>query len=362
MARLNLKTDKPLSLSSSDEEGKREKDYSLVAEVHEEIEENDDTFSSVESLLEKTEPNPEPSAEPFVSEAQEPAKQEKVVPPKPSYLYEESGFDSFKSKFSGNKLYYYFAGAGLLLLLVIFLLFKLFTGGAEVAETPKPVQQPAVSGETKAPVSGTGNVISLPIFQENYSANKFLQSTVGNLFSKKPATIDYSLLVITPNDINLSVTGNSKNRVVNSAAVLNKITPNVAFKVISSRGSSPGKFSGDLVGRIKQTKAFAAKISNPRTVQQKDFNNVLKALAKKNNITVKKLVVGKASNQRNYREAPFYADLGGKRDNLVHLLSELVETYPMVRITKFSIYPYNLGTISSSNLSAKLNFTYYTAK
>jgi hypothetical protein len=369
MAKLNYKTATPLSSTLAEIEEKLEKGYTVTSEVSEKKDDIDLSFTSTESFFEKTEPEPESEPEPFTFEAEAPKTEEKLSKFKPErkYHYEDDGFsfDSFSSKLADFKNYFLIGAASIALLIIIYFLYQLIKGDGEVADIQEPPATSIVTEPPKEPITQTKNLALTPIYQENLSGNNVLRTNLQNLFSKKPDTGDYALIVLTPTDLSVTILTNSRNQINNFIGTMRSTLPNFAFTTVSTQSKFSGSqemFYADIVGERKSTPTFSQNVSQARSLNQKEFIDSFQNLVMKHKIKLDKFNEGKTTNKSTYQEKLYYANLTGKKDDINNMMAELVKTFPMIQITKLALYPHDLDVISNRDILTRLNFTFYSDK
>jgi hypothetical protein len=367
MAKFNYKTATPLSLTVAEIEEKLEKGYTVTSEASEKKDDIDLSFTSTESFFEKTEPEPETETEPFIFEAEEPKTEEKPREFKPQrkYHYEDDGFsfDSFSSKIADFKNYFLIGAASIALLIIIYFLYQLIKGDGEVVDIQEPTT--TVSEPPKEPVTPAINLALNPIYQKNFSGNNILKTNLLNLFSKKPDTGDYSLIVLTPTDLNITILTNSRHQINSFIGTLSNTLPNFAFTTVSTQSKFTGSqemFYADFVGKRKSTPTVPQNASPVRSINQRDFVNSFQNLVGKHKINLAKFTEGKVVNKSTHLEKLYYANLTGRKDNINNFIVELVKTFPMIQIMKLALYPHDLDVISNRNILTRLNFTFYSDK
>jgi hypothetical protein len=361
MVKLNFKTKSSLP-------GKKETPKSDSQEKHQNTptpetskrtdEDFDISFSSTESLFPKAESKPEQDfeEEPIT---QKPPKQKE--PDKP--VFKEFEEDYYSNKKSGFKIF-------LVILIVIIIA---GAGGyfgynyflKNKGKVTRRVSKQTTTQETQTPqVSGVAATLK-PIFESNSGTNLFLTEQIENAVAKKPKSADFSLIVITPSEMKLTVLSDSRDSFAQFKVDLAKALPGLQFKTIAIQSKfEDGREAiyADLSAPLSGKKMQAAAISNQQLETPGDFKPTLQGLSQKYKTKIQMYKQGKNIDQGNYSQTLYYINLLGTRDNLLKLLSELGQAVPNVHYNKISIFPYNLNAISDNNLVARINLTYYNPK
>ncbi len=311
-----------------------------------------------EAVEEKTEEEaPTPSAEP-ISFADETGTGDYG-----STDWEETGF---KSTFPNKKLYFIFGGGVLLIVVLIFLLISFFSRGKETETAVSKPPEKTAPGEQP---TGTSSVLQkmLPVYQENMAINRFIEQQLEVFLAGRPQSAEYSLIVISAHEINLTVLAQSRDKVAQFHLDLKKAFPNFGFQIISVQPKFEGNrqvLYADISARIKPPKAAGVGTLQPGTfaLQVDNIEGALRQLAGSNRVKLQYFKRGKSFDKPNFREIYCYANLQGQKDNMINFLKAMISKYPGFRINKISIFPYNLAPISDRSLSTRINFTYYNPK
>ncbi len=207
----------------------------------------------------------------------------------------------------------------------------------------------------------------LPIYQENVANNRFIEKHLEVFLAGRPRSAEYSLIVISSHEINLTVLAQSRDDVARFHLDLKKAFPGFGFQIISVQPKFEGDrqvLYADISARITPPKAAAAGTMQPGTfaLQVDNIEGALRQLAGSNRVKLQYFKQGKSFDKINYREIYCYANLQGQKNNMISFLKALINKYPGIRINKISIFPYNLAPISDRSLSTRINFTYYNPK
>lgn len=291
-------------------------------------------------------------------------------PEKPQEERDQAESDTFTFKEpetvykSSKKKYYIFLGALAGLLIIALFIIMLFLGrsGKEGAETiPKKAAEPA---ET-VPERTTVQEELVPIYQTNEASNRFIEVQLQDFITRKPTSAEYSLIVITPEEINLTVLADSRDQIARFHVDLKRAFPDLAFRILSVQSrlmNGKEMIYADLNSPILPASISPASAVNTSSPPPQNLKNTMKTLAKRNNCNLEYFQEGKVLDHGPYSETLYYMNMNGKKEDIAGFLTNLSNSYPMVRIKKFSVYPYNLGTISDRNLYSRMSLSYYKSQ
>ncbi len=364
MVKVNLKTTPSTDVPGGEETSSGRE--STASERQPPERENIDlSFDSMESFFPKTdeEPSPPEGEESFVEERESPPVEPKA---EIKIVDHDEDISPFKSSISKKKLYILFSISALVLLIVIFLIIRFLGKGEESVTQPIAEETPATS-ETEQPLAAPTEDALTPLLRQNLTTNRFINDQLRNFISQKPASADYSLIVITPTEINFTVLAESRDQVARFHMDLKKAFPNFNFRILSVQSKyENGKemFYADFQAPISTVKASSSSAGGsalqPAPVQ--NFADAIKTLTAGNKIKLQYFKEGKVVDREFYREVLYYIHLNGKKQNILDFLKQLIQKYPNIRINKFAIFPYNLETISDRSLSTRISLTYYNRK
>ncbi len=363
MAKLNLKTANPIEDKNKPIQGesapvKKKTEPNLKDEERTvKITSPEDFFPREESK--EKEPEAESPAEPQV-----PPNEEKKEPA--PYFFDDYGDGGKKQDSSKKKFFTIFGiGAVIIIALIVALTFLMREG-------KKPATgQPAAAGETsEQPGSATGQTAAqtqgmLPIYQANLANNVFIENQLKSFLSGKPNSADYSLIVITPREINLTVLADSRDQVAKFHIDLKKAFPAFGFRILSVQPkfeNDHDMFYADISGTIKDKPSSAPLPAGPFDANPQNLESGLRSLAQNDKVQMQYFKEGQFFDQSNYREQLCYANLQGTRTNIIKFLNDLNRKYPIIKINKFSVFPYNLAPISDNRLSTRINFSCYFSR
>jgi Tfp pilus assembly protein PilO len=173
------------------------------------------------------------------------------------------------------------------------------------------------------------------------------------------------LIIISPTEINLTLVSDSENKIVQFKNDLNKDISGMNFKTISTQKknlNNTSMYFADLKTRVKPVQIPAAGISLGNVGAIPSFNSEMQNLARKHKVNLEKIKSGKRKDSQTFFENPYYLNLSGNRDNMIHFLNDIVTNYPAVRMNKLALNPSNFITFSDNHLSARLNVSQINPK
>lgn len=204
------------------------------------------------------------------------------------------------------------------------------------------------------------------VYQENAAINQFIYNTLQQLISKKPATVRYALMVLTPSEINLTLVSDSEGKITQFKNDLNKEIRGLNLKTLSSRKriiNNTSMYFADLKTSISGSQLPSATgPTGGSTVPSANLSEEIQALAKKHKIQIEKIQSGKRRDTPTFSENPYYLNVHGSKDNLLNFLSEMLSGNPAIRLVKLSLNPTNMVTFSEQQLSVRLNVSQINLK
>jgi len=359
MVKINFKTTPTVGHLPEEKSKKIPEPVPVSKEPPEKRPDMDVSFDSTESFFDKSDISvkTESPTESFVTEESSTIEEPERGMIMSSDDDEEIG--AFRKSSSQKKLYMIFGGAAILVIIVIFIILQ-FMQKETVPVTKTPASGAKTAAEQPASPSPALDKMA-PIFSQNVASNAQLKGNLEKMISTKSQAAKYSLIVISPSEVTATVLANSREDIARFHIELKKAMPNLAFRIASVQAKiSEGNemLYADLTAPLKPVKAAGA-APPPAVAQPQNIVNELKGLAARHHIKLQYLKEGKIFNRGTYRETLYYANATGKKSQILSFFSDLTTTYPMVRVNKFSIYPYNLETISDQNLSTRINLSYF---
>ncbi|GAB4370279.1 MAG: hypothetical protein Kow0042_12440 [Calditrichia bacterium] len=364
MVKINLK--KPQTTPEEDifPPGREEpKKYSTPAGPSRRKDTIDLSFDSTESFFDKTEMEPplEEKIEPFVDESDTVVRKKEEIPETNSTFLGSERDIGYKNPFVQNKIFYILGIVAIFLIVIIFVIMK-FWGADKELRTASEIAAERLLSEEAASEKSTSESLLMPVFRQNVSTNQTLNDQLQKLLEHQSATAKYSLIVMTPSEINMTILAASRDDVARFHLDLKKAFPELGFDIVSVQSKLENghpMIYADLSAELKGATAAASAPIEPATRKIDDISRELRRLAEQHGVGIQYWKEGKNIPQKGYEEVFYYIQASGSRANLLNFFSDLSRQYPMLKINKFSIYPDNLDTISDKKLSSRLNLTYY---
>ncbi len=204
------------------------------------------------------------------------------------------------------------------------------------------------------------------VYQENAAINQSIYTSLQQLVSKKPATVRYALMVLTPSEINLTLVSDSEGKITQFKNDLNKEIRGFNLKTLSSRKrviNNASMYFADLKTSTSISQVSSASVSvSGSTVTPANLSDEIQALAKKHKIHIEKIQSGKRRDTLTFSEIPYYLNVNGSKDNLLNFLSEMLSGNLAIRLVKLSLNPTNMVTFSDQQLSVRINVSQINLK
>ena len=322
--------------------------------------------------LEISEVQPEPELEEVVKETEfqfipeskpSPARRMPSKPQEPLEVIEERWDDHYASG-SSKKNILIIMGVVLLILVGSVGIYQLTDGFKNIPFFKK--SKTAASTKIDQTIPAGEKVAAIPpVFQQNAAINQFITTQLNHLISKKSNTVRYSLIILSSNEINLTLVSDAENKITQFKNELNKEIPGLNFKTISSQKknlNNTSMYFVDLKTRVNANQIPVAGISSGNVGTIPAFDSELQNLAKKHKVNLEKIKSGKGKVNQAFSENPYYLNFSGNRDNMINFITEIVTNYPSARINKLALNPSNFITFSDNHLSARLNVSQINPK
>lgn len=317
------------------------------------------SFSSTESLFPKVEPSSEEQIkeETFEPKPVKPTQSDKEV-------FDEFEEEYYGSKRSGLKIFIVIALIIIVIAVGTFFGIKFIQSKKTQRVTKVPIQEQPV-GQT--PATATPAIVTTlgPIFEKNISDNSYISQQIKNFISKKPKSADYSLIVMTPSEINLTILTGSQDSFAQFKLELRKMFPNLNFNTISVQSNLAGgreNIYADLRASISGVKSKGASIPEHQIKTPRNFTTDINKLAQKHKVNIQTLKEGKKMDKKLFSEKHYYINLSSKKENIIPFLNDLTQNHPNAHLNKLSLNPYNFKTLSDHNFMTRINLTYYNPK
>lgn len=204
------------------------------------------------------------------------------------------------------------------------------------------------------------------VYQENAAINQSIYTRLQQLISKKPSTVRYALVVLTPSEINLTLVSDSEGKITQFKNDLNKEISGLNLKTLSSRKriiNNTSMYFADLKTSTSSSQlSLASGPVSGSTVTSSNLSEEIQALAKKHKIQIEKIQSGKRRDIPTFSEISYYLNVNGSKDNLLNFLSEMLSGNPTIRLVKLSLNPTNMVTFSDQQLSVRINVSQINLK
>ena len=216
--------------------------------------------------------------------------------------------------------------------------------------------------------SSTEPAIAQPVldmFQNNLGNNQFIVEKMQKIISLRSITLKYSLIVITPSEINLTIVADTREKIAQIKNNLTDALKDLTIRTISTKSkiiNNKEMFFADLNTKIQPSSitAYSGEVTNLNKTS--DFINELRNLTKSHKIELNDIKDGRTNDRDEFQESFYYLNMSGSRENISKFLSLITTTYPLLHINKLSVNPSNLVTYSDSYISLRLNISYYHPK
>ncbi|MFZ0389027.1 MAG: hypothetical protein WAN36_01100, partial [Calditrichia bacterium] len=317
----------------------------------EEPREEDTFLQEDEYLIQAEEPAEEVEREAFVVESEQ-----EPEPAEPVFKSRER-----EPEKKGSKKTYWILGAAGLILIILFIIIWLWWmpagPGKPVAETSEP------EAETVVEESPQRKAIQRA-YQNNATQNRRMVNQLEDIFNKKPASAEFSLIVMSPREMTITVLGESRSQVARFNMALKEAFPLLSLRMVDAQPKyqedRPNQFYADIVVRLPESNpAGAASIDFGKTGENNP-EATLRQMAKEQNLEMHAFRKGFRQIENEVNTTAVYANLQGNRENIFNFMNQLAKNYPYFRLNKLSIYPDNLGTIGKNKITARLNLEYFT--
>jgi hypothetical protein len=365
MVKINLKTATPINISSESVEVSESKKEVVKEKTMEVV----DEVNSIESDKEPISPE-EITGPDEQNQAESSEIKSEPIEAKP-FATEEEGpiFDTYEDDTT------YYAPKSkkkyLFISLIVVILGAIIYGGMQFAKSfnifdffKKTKTAQAPPPETQPP-PGTVSQKHLGLYQKNLGSNKFLNDKLQKVVTARSGGIRYSLIVLTPSEINLTVLADSKEKISTFKSNLQKSIPDLTIRTISTKSKFINRAElvfADLNSKISVSSLPPFSGAMTGLNESPEFENQIQNLTKQQNIKLEYLKQGRIIEDKAYRVSSYYLNLNGNRGKVLNLMSTLTSQFPLLQVNKISINPTNYVTYSDNQLSVRLNISYYRPK
>lgn len=230
----------------------------------------------------------------------------------------------------------------------------------EVESPAQDVKTPPAATQSK-PASTPASSPMLPIWQKNMGNNQFVSSNLERIMSQKSSFSRFSLIILTPNEINLTILSDSPDKIARFKDDLNKATGQINFRTIDTQEKNINRsrlIFADLSAQVPAGYIRPALETPQRGIPSDNLKNDVSTLSRKHKIKLDYFKAGKSVSGAQFTQHYYYINISGSRDGTLSFLKELTSTFPAIQINKIAVNPTNLVTYSDNSLFIRINFLY----
>lgn len=205
----------------------------------------------------------------------------------------------------------------------------------------------------------------LEIYQNNLGINLFIQDKLKKIISLRSNTTRFSLIVITPGEINLTVVSDSEDKISQFRRNLTNLLNDLNFRILSTRSQTINNkkmYFADFSSKIAPASITPYSDDPTKLKQSFDIRTEMTNLTKAHKLKLDYLKNGRALDGNLFQERFHYMGVSGNREGMINFLTELTSSYPLLRINKISANPSNFVTYSDSYVTLRFNISYYQPK
>ena len=251
-----------------------------------------------------------------------------------------------------------------------FLLYK-FTGifnnlpflSKNTTEKSLEVQSPGPKTETPpaAPQAQPVSSPLLPVWQKNMGSNQFIISNLEKVMSQKSSFSRFSLIIVTPSEINLTVLSDSQDKIARFKEDLNKAIGQFNFRTMATQEKNINRsrlIFADLSAKVPTGSIRPATTIPQQGTPSNNLKNDITQLARRHNIKLEYFKSGKSVSGAQFTEHLYYMNISGGREGAINFLKEVSKSFPAIQINKIAVNPTNIVTYSDNSLFIRINFLY----
>jgi hypothetical protein len=221
-----------------------------------------------------------------------------------------------------------------------------------------------------APTTEAQGVSTIPqplleTYQNNLGINLFIQDKLQKIISLRSNTTRFSLIVITPGEINLTVVSDSEAKIGQFRNNLANLLNELNFRILSTKSrivSNRKLYFADLSCKIDPATITPYSDDLTKLKQVTDIPAEMSNLTKVHKLKLDYLKNGRTLDGNLLQEHFHYMGVSGNREGMINFLNELTSSYPLLRINKISANPSNFVTYSDSYINLRFNISYYQPK
>ena len=203
-------------------------------------------------------------------------------------------------------------------------------------------------------------------FDQNTGDNRYHLNYANRFLGVNSSHAEYSLLVITPGRVYLSVMGESRDdiaryrtEVKNSSdlATLHLKTEHAEVVFVDNQP----KFLADLSAKI------ASQSAQPSTSGQgssgvEQVRSDLTQMARNNSLSLTYFKQGEQLTGGRWPRYNVYSKVSGAKSSVLNFLEQLIQDMPEAKVNKISLYPTSGSTIGNGRMEARVEFTFYDGR
>jgi len=272
-------------------------------------------------------PSPKPSPSPEISQRR-PQKKEYI----PDERFEEPG--------ANRKIIFGIVGALVIIIVALLIYWFLPTGKKEapplvVEETPVQTQEQIASQMSREELEKQ--------FSNNFSNNSSSLTMAKNLLHSSYEGVEYSILVVTQDLVQLSVLSNSPEEAEYYKNYLSNKFPQSSVKLVGTSESPVDNtvmYLSDFYISLSPLGATSP-ISSYREVNSNSIKSVLDAAAQSHQLRIQYFNKGKQIKSGLLVQTNYYYHLRGLPESVLNFLRDIINTYPAIKFNKIAINPGN---------------------
>lgn len=365
MVKLNLLNAPDTGNESIPEENRHEE--KAAEKPTEKKREGEESFSeSIEKLIQ---PKKEPAGFEYetaskmeggatAEEAEKAAPQKTAPPPKPQEPGITSEFDedvTFEQSHN-RKMLFIILGIVLVIAIAAIILFQFFMPGkeeaipptakTEIAETPQPAKE-------ETPVE---NKQLQEIFASNQRQNMGSFNSLRQLNALSTTNLAYSLLIIKPGQIQLTVLANSTEDLDAFRSSLKSSFPGTKIRMVNTESiaeNGVSKTVADFTLDLAQGETNPPAVET-RDITSKSISSILRASTKSHNLDLQKFNKGRETTDRQVRRTNYYCQISGTLSDILEFIDEMSRSYPAIYFSKITLNPRNRTISKEGNVITRI--------
>jgi hypothetical protein len=328
MVKLNLLTDEKIVETRFEQNSFTDENEIQL----EEIEDRQKSSPQIE-FQQPVEFQEEPAADETVESITEPSQ---AIPTVTSFKSDHDTDTNFEQSFNSKKLLIILA-AILGIILIGFVLYQIL---GPMGDDATPTIAEAGKGEASSTVSKTNSQLST-LFDQNQKDNLAALKATQQLFNLSSATLNYSIIIISPSLIQFAILANSDSDIDAYRSTLKANFPTSQIRMVNKEITSIGdgdKILADFSLNVSNTNA-APPMEETREIDVDNISDSWRTLSKTHKLTTIYFNKGKQVTNNQVKQILFYSTLTGTTENLVSFINEVTNYYPAINFAKISFNP-----------------------